>query len=71
MRAARHCLALFLAFSLLGLGSSVHAAETIYSAAQRQDPLGNQWESARVAAMGSAFVGLADDAQAILWNPAG
>jgi hypothetical protein len=35
------------------------------------NPLDNTGGSARAVAMGSAFVGVADDSSALLWNPAG
>ena len=56
-----------LAFAPLGAS----AAQTTLTAAGRLDPLGNVGETARAAALGSAFVGVSDDASALLWNPAG
>jgi len=51
--------------------SALQAQQTVYNAASRQDPLGTAGETARAAGLGSAFVGVADDATALLWNPAG
>jgi hypothetical protein len=56
----------------LGLAASAaNGAQTVYSAAERQNPLDNAGHTARAMAMGSAFVAVSDDVSAILWNPAG
>ena len=54
-------------FSIFGLG----LAQTIQPSAGRGESLDNAGASARVFAMGSAYVGLADDSSALFWNPAG
>lgn len=58
-----------LAVSLLGLAQPGLAA--VNSVAGLANPLDNTGGSARATGMGSAFVGVADDSSAILWNPAG
>ena len=45
--------------------------QTVYSTSQLLQPLNDTGGSARAMAMGSAFVGVADDSSALLWNPAG
>src|SRR5581483_8898032 len=62
-----------LALFMIGLGLTRlgQAAVTVYPAAGVALPLENSGGSARSKAMGSAFVGVSDDASAILWNPAG
>jgi len=66
-RTAWPCLVLF----SLVLTAPAFGAETVYSAASRQDPFESAGVAARAMAMGTAFVGVADDSTAILWNPAG
>jgi hypothetical protein len=61
----------WLAVLALALASPCFAAETVFSAASRQDPFETAGVAARAMAMGTAFVGVADDSTAILWNPAG
>ncbi|HJT24508.1 MAG TPA: hypothetical protein VJ873_08010, partial [bacterium] len=53
------------------LPASAPGGQTIYSAASQSNSLGNVNDAARSAAMGSAFTGVADDASALLSNPAG
>lgn len=55
----------------LGVNSPALATETVYSAAGRQDPLGDIGGGARATVLGSAFVGVADDVSSLFWNPAG
>ena len=55
-------------FLLYGL---TWATETVLSSAGQALGLENSGGSARAKAMGSAFVGVADDSSALLWNPAG
>jgi len=45
--------------------------QPVYSPARLLQPLNDMGGSARAMAMGSAFVGVADDSSALLWNPAG
>jgi len=45
--------------------------QTVYSSSQLLQPLNDTGGSARAMAMGSAFVGVADDSSALLWNPGG
>jgi tetratricopeptide (TPR) repeat protein len=45
--------------------------QTLYAANSLVQPLNDTGGSARALAMGSAFVGVADDSSALLWNPAG
>ena len=59
----------FILFILLTVNASPQ--ETVYATAGRQDPLSANGGTARATAMGSAFVGVSDDASAMLWNPAG
>ncbi len=47
------------------------AAQTVYPASTQSDSLDNTNDSARSAAMGSAFTAVADDASALFLNPAG
>jgi len=47
------------------------ANETVNLASNQANPLNNSNPFARASAMGSAFVGVADDASALLTNPAG
>lgn len=54
---------------LVGLGTAGFSA--VNSVAGLYSPLDNAGASARVLAMGSAFVGLADDSSALFWNPSG
>jgi hypothetical protein len=44
---------------------------TVNSVASLANPLDNNGGGARALGMGSAFVGVADDSSALLWNPAG
>jgi hypothetical protein len=60
---------LLLAAACLALAGSVHGA--VNSVASLADPLDNNGGGARAEGMGSAFVGVADDAETLLWNPAG
>jgi hypothetical protein len=53
------------------LQTGVLQAQVSNSASSLLLPLDNTGGSARAAAMGSAFVAVADDSSAILWNPAG
>jgi hypothetical protein len=55
---------------LLPLAATATAA-TVEPASALADPLDNSGGGARAAAMGSAFVGVADDSTALLWNPGG
>jgi hypothetical protein len=61
-------LALFLGPAFPAFGQPV---QDLYAPAERFNSTDNTNVSARAAAMGSAFVGIADDASAILSNPAG
>jgi tetratricopeptide (TPR) repeat protein len=45
--------------------------QSAYNSSQVLAPLTDSGGSARAVAMGSAFVGVADDSSALLWNPAG
>ena len=47
------------------------SAQSLSPAAGRVDPIDNLGGTARAVGMGSAFAGVASDASAILWNPAG
>ena len=63
--------ALLLALGLGLLGPTGIGAQTVNDAAGLAVPLDQAQAPARAAAMGSAFVAVADDASALLWNPAG
>jgi hypothetical protein len=54
----------FMAFAHLGVAD-------VNSVASLADPLDNADGGARATGMGSAFVGVADDSTALMWNPAG
>ena len=56
---------------LLSSGASAQPVQKDYSAAGQLNPLDNTNLSARAAALGTAFVGVADDASALFSNPAG
>ncbi len=59
-------------FAVLGMtASSAWAYEQVLTAASRQDPFESAGASARAVGMGTAFVGVADDSAAVLFNPAG
>ena len=66
LRYARLCLVIWALWPGGGF-----AAENIFSAVTRQDPLDSAGASARAVAMGTAFVGVADDSSSLLFNPAG
>jgi hypothetical protein len=65
LRSASSCLALAL------LAFTAQAATTVNTVAGLANPLEKAGASARALGMGSAFVGVADDASALFWNPAG
>jgi len=56
---------------LFCLMAAVPALAAVNSVAGLAGPLDNNGGGARAMAMGSAFVGVADDSSALLWNPAG
>jgi hypothetical protein len=60
-----------LAGPLLPVDALTQSVQKDYSAAGQLNPLDNTNLSARAAALGSAFVGVADDASALFSNPAG
>jgi hypothetical protein len=60
---------LLMAAAWLGLAAAAHGA--VSSVASLANPLDNNGGGARAEGMGSAFVGVADDAETMLWNPAG
>jgi hypothetical protein len=60
-----------LAWTLSILALAAPAWPAVYSIAGLAGPLDNGGAGARALAMGSAFVGVADDASALYWNPAG
>jgi len=55
--------------AVMAAAGSGHAA--VNAVADLANPLDNTGGSARATGLGSAFVGVADDASALLWNPAG
>ena len=59
------------AFATVCALSTAARAQTVYNTASLAVPLVNLEGSARDLAMGSAFVGVADDASAVFFNPAG
>ena len=59
------------AFTVMLAVSATTRAQTVYNTASLAVPLENLEGSARDLAMGSAFVGVADDASAVFFNPAG
>jgi tetratricopeptide (TPR) repeat protein len=61
----------FLIFTGLTMPVSAQPVQTLYPASGQLNPTDNNLLSARASAMGSAFVGVADDASAVLSNPAG
>lgn len=61
-------LSAILIVSAMTQGSAFGAVNSVASLA---NPLDNNGGGARALAMGSAFVGVADDSSAVLWNPAG
>lgn len=61
-------LIVFLAFPVL---AAAQPAQTTYASAGQVSPQDRMALSSRAAAMGSAFTGVADDASALLFNPAG
>ena len=67
VRTVLGCLTLLIA---IGTAEGTHAV-TLFSTSSRQDPFGIAGTSARAEAMGTAFVGLADDSACLLYNPAG
>ena len=60
-----------LVLAALALAPRLQAVESVYTASTRQDPLGPAGASARAIGLGSAYVGVSDDASALFWNPAG
>jgi hypothetical protein len=60
---------LVVVFHFSGAGEA--GAQTVNDAAGVSMPLDNALGSARSAALGSAFVAVADDGSALFWNPAG
>jgi outer membrane protein OmpA-like peptidoglycan-associated protein len=54
-----------------GLASQAQAAEETFSVGNKAAPLTNQGGTARAMAMGSAFVGVAEGSESLMWNPAG
>src|SRR5581483_7341427 len=56
---------------LLALIPARGSAQQVFSAAGLAMPLQNENAAARAKGMGSAFVAVADDSSALLWNPAG
>src|SRR6478609_4852854 len=55
---------------LLALAAPAFAADNmVNSTASLANPLDNNGGGARALGMGSAFVGVADDSSALLWNP--
>ncbi|HTC19900.1 MAG TPA: PorV/PorQ family protein [bacterium] len=57
--------------SLLSFSNRMEGAETVYALSNQSNSLGNTNVFARPAALGSAFVGIADDDSALFINPAG
>lgn len=53
------------------LGSALTLRAEVNSVAGLANPLGNTGGTARATAMGSAYVAVAEDSSALLWNPAG
>jgi tetratricopeptide (TPR) repeat protein len=56
---------------LLNFANRMEGAETVYPLSSQSNSLGNTNVFARPAALGSAFVGIADDDSALFINPAG
>jgi hypothetical protein len=64
----------FIFITMLGLMLMARGnlcGQTTYASADLLQPLDNTGGSARAMALGSAFVGVADDSSALFWNPAG
>ena len=61
----------FLTLALYSIPSFSHPDQTTYPASTQSNSLDNTNDAARSTAMGSAFTGVADDASALLSNPAG
>ncbi len=55
----------------VGLTSRAWAAEETFSVGNKAAPLTNQGGTARAMSMGSAFVGVAECSETLMWNPAG
>ncbi|MGH7738875.1 MAG: hypothetical protein ACREL1_01895, partial [bacterium] len=64
-------LLLFIGIGLNEAASAFGASETVYSPALSANPLDADNPFARPVALGSAFVGVADDGTALFSNPAG
>jgi tetratricopeptide (TPR) repeat protein len=60
-----------ISLALCVLWATFASAQTVNDAAGISMPLDNALGSARSAALGSAFVAVADDGSALFWNPAG
>src|SRR4051812_40494792 len=54
-----------------GLTSRVWGAEQTFAVGNKAAPLTNQGGTARAMSMGSAFVGVAEGSESLMWNPAG
>jgi hypothetical protein len=59
------------ALGWLILATAAHSDEVILPAASLSHPVEAQGLSARALGLGGAFVGIADDASSLTWNPAG